>query len=112
MFLYNIQLVQCHFLKKDFIYLFMRDTQTEAETQAEGEAASPGETDVGLDPGTLGSCPEPKADAQPLSPPGVPKVIFLRRIPIQVRLQSRCLCFYRKSASDGLNSNTTLPFLI
>ena len=26
------------FLKKDFIYLFMRDTQREAETQAEGEA--------------------------------------------------------------------------
>ena len=26
--------------KKDFIYLFMRDTQREAETQAEGEAGS------------------------------------------------------------------------
>ena len=25
---------------KDFIYLFMRDTQKEAETQAEGEAGS------------------------------------------------------------------------
>ena len=25
---------------KDFIYLFMRDTQREAETQAEGEAGS------------------------------------------------------------------------
>ena len=29
-----------HFLKKDFIYLFMTDTQREAETQAEGEAGS------------------------------------------------------------------------
>ena len=28
------------FLKKYFIYLFMRDTETEAETQAEGEAGS------------------------------------------------------------------------
>ena len=28
------------FLKKDFIYLFMRDTQREAETQAEGETGS------------------------------------------------------------------------
>ena len=28
------------FLKKDFIYLFMRDTEREAETQAEGEAGS------------------------------------------------------------------------
>ena len=26
---------------KDFIYLFLRDTQREAETQAEGEAVSP-----------------------------------------------------------------------
>ena len=30
------------------------------------------EPDVGLDPGTLGSCPEPKADAQLLSHLGVP----------------------------------------
>ena len=28
------------FFKKDFIYLFMRDTQREAEKQAEGEAGS------------------------------------------------------------------------
>ena len=36
---------------KDFIYLFMRDT----ETQAEGEAGSL--------QGTPGSCPKPKAGA-------------------------------------------------
>ena len=47
----------------------MRDTQREAETQVEGEAAPCGEPDVGLDPRTLGLYPEPKADAQPLSPP-------------------------------------------
>ena len=29
---------------------------------------------MGLDPGTLGSRPEPKADTQPLSHPGIPKV--------------------------------------
>ena len=29
-----------HVVFKDFIYLFMRDTQREAETQAEGEADS------------------------------------------------------------------------
>ena len=28
------------FFLKDFIYLFMRDTQREVETQAEGEAGS------------------------------------------------------------------------
>ena len=32
--------------------------------------------DVGLDPGTPGSCSEPKADAQPLSHPGVPSDEF------------------------------------
>ena len=58
----------CFFLFfKDFIYLFMRDTEREAE----GEAGSP----EGLDPRTPGSQPDPKADAQSLSHPGalVPK---------------------------------------
>lgn len=32
---------------------------------------------MGLDPGTLESRPEPKADAQPLSHPGVPAPIIL-----------------------------------
>ena len=31
---------------------------------------------VGLDPGTPGSQPEPEADAQPLSHPGVPRLVF------------------------------------
>ena len=31
------------------------------------------EPDAGLDPKALGSCPEPKADAQRLSHPGAPK---------------------------------------
>ena len=49
----------------------MRDI--EAETKAEGEAGSLKEPDVGLDPGTPGSLPEPKADVQLLSHPGVPR---------------------------------------
>ena len=51
----------------------MRDTQREAETWAEGEADSPlsREPDAGLDPRTPGSCPEPKADAQSQSHPGI-----------------------------------------
>ena len=44
------------FLKKDFIYLFMRDNERDAETWVEG------------------SLPELKADAQPLSHPGTPKI--------------------------------------
>ena len=46
----------------------MRDTEREAET----EAGSTQEPNVGLDSGTLGSCLEPKADTQPLSHPGAP----------------------------------------
>ena len=42
---------------KDFIYLFMGNTEREAETQAEGEAGSMQEPDVGLYPGSPGSHP-------------------------------------------------------
>ena len=41
-----------------FYFLFMRDTHN----------------DVGLDPETPGSCPEPNADTQPLSHPGIPEL--------------------------------------
>ena len=63
-----------NFLKKDFIYLFMRDTETEAETQAEGEAAGSmhRERNVGFDPGSPESHPGPKAGAKPLRHPGIP----------------------------------------
>ena len=47
----------------------MRDREKEVETQKEKQALCR-EPDVGLDPGTLGSCPEPKAGAPLLSPPG------------------------------------------
>ena len=33
-------------------------------------------SDAGLDPGTMGSYPESKADAQPLSHLGVPNLVF------------------------------------
>ena len=54
----------------------MKDTQREAETQAEGEAGSSQGVrmwDSILGPG---SCPEPKADTQPLSHPGIPRQAF------------------------------------
>ena len=56
----------------------MRDTHThtEAETQRQKQALSR-EPDVGLDPRTPGSRPEPKADAQLLSHPGMPRKPFL-----------------------------------
>ena len=57
------------------IYLFIYDRHRERERQRhrQKEKQSPcGEPDVGLDPRTLGSHPEPKVDAQPLSHPSVP----------------------------------------
>ena len=54
----------------------MRDTDREAETQAEREAerekqAPSREPDLGLEPGSPGSHPRPKAGTKPLSHPGV-----------------------------------------
>ena len=50
----------------------MKDTGRERQTQAEGEVGSLQKFNVGLDPGTPGSYSGPKADAKPLSHPGVP----------------------------------------
>ena len=63
------------FFLKDFIYLFMRHTHREkGRDTGRGRSRLPvGEPDLGLGPGTPGSHPEPKADSQPLSHPGIPK---------------------------------------
>ena len=56
----------------------MRDTQRE-ERQRHRQREKQGpcrEPDAGLDPRTPGSRPEPKADTQPLSHPGVPLVLL------------------------------------
>ena len=51
----------------------MRDTHTQRSRDiGRGRNRLPSEPDVGLDPRTLGSRPEPKAYAQPLSHPGIP----------------------------------------
>ena len=57
---------------KDFIYLFMRVTERERQRHRQREQAPCREPDVGLDPGTPGSCLGRKAGAKPLSHPGVP----------------------------------------
>ena len=49
------------------MYLFMGDTQREAETQAEGEPDSMQGARCGTRSREPGSHPELKADAQPLS---------------------------------------------
>ena len=56
----------------------MRDTERERYRHRQREKWAPcREPDVGLDPGTLRSRPEPKADAQPLGHPGILEAQFL-----------------------------------
>ena len=51
----------------------MREREREAETHAEGEAGfMHQEPYLGLDPGSPGWCPGPKAGAKPLLHPGIP----------------------------------------
>ena len=57
----------------------MRDTHTQRERERERQRhrqrekqAPYKEPDMGLNPGSPGSQPEPKTDTQPLSHPGIP----------------------------------------
>ena len=60
---------------KDFIYLFIHETQRERQRHRQREKQGPcNEPKAGLDPGTPGSGIEPKADAQPLSPSDILKI--------------------------------------
>ena len=61
------------FFKKIFIYLFMRDIERQRQRHRQREKqAICGDPNMGLNLRTLGSFPEPKADAQPLSYPCAP----------------------------------------
>ena len=58
----------------------MKDTEREEARYRQKEKQAPcGEPDMGLDPRTPGSRPEPKADAQPLSHPGAPVLSQLKK---------------------------------
>ena len=57
----------------------MRHTETEAETQVEGEAGSSPGAQCGTRAMNPESCPEPKVDAQPLSHPGIPRSQNLKK---------------------------------
>ena len=54
-------------------YIFIQTQRRQRHRQGKKQAPHR-EPDVGLDPGTPGLCPEPKADAQPLSHSGIPKI--------------------------------------
>ena len=67
------------FFKDLFIYdrKREREREREAEIHRQREKQAPcREPDVGLDPGTPGSCPGPKAGPKPLSHPGIPWITF------------------------------------
>ena len=56
-----------------------RQTDRERQRHRRREKQTPcQEPDVGLDPGTPGSRPEPKAGAKPLSHPGIPISLCLK----------------------------------
>ena len=59
------------FFKKYFVYLFMRDIEKGRDIGRERESW------CRILPRTLGSCPELKTDAQPLSYLGIPWICFL-----------------------------------
>ena len=72
------------FFNSNFIYflfiLFTHERPRERQRHRQREKHAPyGEPDVGLDPRTPGSQAELKADAQPLSHPGVPLIPILTR---------------------------------
>ena len=57
------------FIFKDYLFIHERHKEGQKHRQREKQAPC-GELDEGLNLGTLGSRPEPKMDAQPLSHPG------------------------------------------
>ena len=60
------------------MYLFIRDRKRVRQRHRQREKQVPHrEPDVGLNPGTPGSRPEPKADSQPLSHPAIPIFILI-----------------------------------
>ena len=74
-----------------FLNLFIPETHTHTQSQRhrQREKQAPcREPNAGLDPGTLGSRPGPKAAAQPLSHSGIPRVWILE---VPSRLESRSL---------------------
>ena len=60
------------------LYLFIHERHRERQRHRQRQKQAPcREPDVGLDPGTTGSRPEPKAGAKPLRHPGIPDFIYL-----------------------------------
>ena len=89
-------LLKIYFFKR--FYLFMRDRERQRHRQREKQAPCR-EPDVGLDPGSPGSHPGPKAVTKPLSHPGGPAYNF-KKSTFAV-LQVLWLCTYRQISVSG-----------
>ena len=62
----------------------MRDRKREMQRHRQREKQAPcREPDVRFNPRTLGSCPELKADAQPLATQGSPTTVFNKLLPCE-----------------------------
>ena len=99
----NMKIIKIIFL---IFYLFIHgdtEREREAETQAEEKQAPSREPDVGLEPGTTGSHPGPKADTQPLSHLVDLKMIFFLIIRAKVMSiykndrQGHSVCYHEKT---------------
>ena len=64
-------------LKNIYIY-FIYSLETQRDSKGKSRLPA-GEPDAGLYPRTVGSCPEPKADVQPLSHPSAPSVVSINQ---------------------------------
>ena len=79
----------------------MRDTGRERQRHRQREKQAPcRDPNVGLNPRTAGSCPEPKADVQMLSHPGVPCLYFLNILFIYLFRENRGRGRERESQAD------------
>ena len=76
----NTSTIHCMIFFKDFIYLFMRDTEREAETQAEGEAGSMQGTWCGTPSRDSGIMLWAEGRRSTAEPPRCPSSIILKRI--------------------------------
>ena len=70
-----LYILRTFFFLRFYLFIHERNRGRQRHRQKEKQACCR-EPDVGLDPRAPGSRLEPKADAQPLSHPGVPEEIF------------------------------------
>ena len=107
MYFQNPFILPLSFLKRFYLFIHKRHTHRERQRHRQREKQAPHkESDVGLDPRIPGSCPEPKADVQPLSHPGNPYSPTLLNAYFTPLLSPHILCIASLlSSADGLTDS-------